>query len=149
KATAPAPTPATAAAATGPTTAPGARTYRPARWSDAILRFDEALKRYGGDPRWDGAARTRFLLAESYRKSAAELAVVLDRTPQGGTRDALEKARADRLGLASQQFAQLISSLDSEDLNAGPGQRKLTDLEGQYLRTAYMDRAACHMERGE
>src|SRR6185436_19117600 len=90
------------------------------------------------------------LLAESLRKSAAEIAVVLDKNPQMPQRTEMQKARADRLSMAAQEFSRLIVSLDAEALDAGmTGRRKLTELEGDYLRTSYMDRAACHLERGE
>jgi tetratricopeptide (TPR) repeat protein len=139
------------AATTAPATAPAtARSYRPARWSDAILRLDEALKRYGNDRTWDAASRVRFLLAQSYRRSAIEIGAVLERDPQLPQRPELQKARADRLATASQEFSRLIALLDAEALDAGmTGRRKLTDLEQDYLRTSYLDRAACHFDRGE
>jgi tetratricopeptide (TPR) repeat protein len=91
----------------------------------------------------------RFLLAESYRKSAIEIAAVLERTPVMSQRAEMQKARQDRLLLASQEFARVIGALDAEALEAYAVKRKLTSLEQDYLRIAYMDRAQCHLERGE
>ena len=123
--------------------------YENGRWADAVLRFDEVLVRYPSDP---AVPRVTFLLAQSYRKSAAEIADAL-KNPAIERRGDLERARAERLLTAAGYFSRVISLLDVEALGITPAtgsqRRDLTPLEEQYLRSSYLDRAECLFLRGD
>ena len=119
--------------------------YANGRWSEAILRLDEVITRYPADP---AAPRTLFLLGESYRKSAAEIAEAL-KDPAFPRRVELERARGERLAAAAGNFARVIALLDVQAGGAAAAGRKLTPLEEQYVRSSYMDRAECQYLRGD
>jgi tetratricopeptide (TPR) repeat protein len=123
--------------------------YAQGRWADAVLRLDEVLARYPNDP---AVTRVTFLLAQSFRKSAADIAEAL-KNPAIERRGDLERARAERLLSAAGYFSRVIGLLDVEAMGITPssiGQRPpLTALEEQYLRTSYLDRAECLFLRGE
>jgi tetratricopeptide (TPR) repeat protein len=122
--------------------------YDDGRWADAVLRFDEVLARYPNDP---AVPRVTFLLAQSYRKSAADITKALQ-DPAIERRADLERARAERLLSAAGYFARVISLLDVESMGiaGSTGQRRpLTPLEEQYLRSSYLDRAECLFRRGD
>jgi tetratricopeptide (TPR) repeat protein len=116
--------------------------YQNQRWSDAILRLEECLTRYPQDKL---APRAKFMLAESYRHSAQEIGAALAQDAAMEHRDALEKARQERLRRAAGLFEQVISLLDRD-----PGEPKVPEPpDEQYLRKAYMDRGECRYELGE
>jgi tetratricopeptide (TPR) repeat protein len=138
--------------------------YRNGRWADAILRFEEAVERY---PRDEGAPRALFMLGESFRKSAADIAAAMKKDPAIAGREALENARRDRLLEAARLFTRVIGLLDPHGNDAAGGgepaaggggvapaaaeknARTLTRLEQEYVRSAYMDRASCYFDREE
>jgi tetratricopeptide (TPR) repeat protein len=126
--------------------------YRNNRWADAILRLEEAVERYPEDA---GMPRALFMLAESFRKSAGEIAAAIQKDPTIAGRDTLEEARADRLLQAAGLFTRVIGILDAESEDAPepaatrPAGRGLSALEEQYLRTSYMDRAESFFDRGD
>ncbi|HVT81685.1 MAG TPA: tetratricopeptide repeat protein [Phycisphaerae bacterium] len=136
KATASAPAPGGITAGSGPIRG---------RWSDAILRLDEFLERYPNDAQ---TARVTFMLAESYRKSALEIAEA-QKDPAMATREELERARGERLAVAADYFTRVIGLLDAELAVTPEAARPLTQVERMYLRTAYMDRGACLYARGD
>jgi tetratricopeptide (TPR) repeat protein len=121
--------------------------YNNRRWADAILRLEEAVDRYPSDK---AVPRALFMLAESYRKSAADIHDAIQKNPAIEHRDALSKARLDRLRRAATLFAKVIGSMDVDAEQAIAGQEpKLSSLETDYLRTSYMDRAECYFQLGE
>ena len=121
--------------------------YRSGRWSDAILRVDEVVKRYPTDA---AVPRMLFLLAESYRKSALEIAEAVRADPGIVNRAELEAARGQRLLEAAGQFTRVIGMLDSQAQDAADATaRTLSALDNGYLLTSYMDRAECYYQRGE
>jgi tetratricopeptide (TPR) repeat protein len=112
--------------------------------------LEEVVTRYPTDA---AAPRAWFMLGESYRKSAGEIAAAIAKDPGIARRADLEKARAERLLLAAQAYSRVIVWLDVEataetGMKSALG-RKLTVLEEQYLRSSYMNRAECYFERGE
>ncbi len=123
--------------------------YANGRWAEAVLRLDEVLTRYPNDP---AVPRVTFMLAQSYRKSAADIAEAL-KNPALERRSDLERARGERLLSAAGYFSRVISLLDVEAMgitSASIGQRRpLTALEEEYLRSSYLDRAECLFLRGD
>lgn len=118
--------------------------YRNHRWADAILRLEEALTRYPDDA---GVPRATFMLAESYRRSAQDITEAVKANPAIEGRSALETARLTRFHRAVTLFGSVISALDPTPTSDAPA--TLSPLDGEYLRTAYLDRAACTYELGE
>jgi tetratricopeptide (TPR) repeat protein len=118
--------------------------YRNHRWADAILRLEEALTRYPDDA---GAPRATFMLAESYRRSAQDITAAVKANPAIEGRSALESARLARFTRAVALFGAVISALDPSPVTEV--RSALSPLDGEYLRTAYLDRAACTYELGE
>jgi tetratricopeptide (TPR) repeat protein len=117
------------------------------RWADAILRLEEAVDRYPSDK---AVPRALFMLGESYRKSAADIQDAIEKNPAIEHRDALSKARLDRLRRAATLFAKVIGALDVDAEQAIAGQEPhLSPLESDYLRTSYMDRAECYFQLGD
>ncbi len=122
--------------------------YRSNRWSDAILRLEEAITRYPQDP---GVPRAMFWLGDSYRQSAAEIAAAVKKDPRIAERDQLEQARRDRLRRAAALFRDLISRVDPEVLKLAGGVKTepLSGLQEDYLRQAYLNQADCLFELGD
>lgn len=122
--------------------------HRNGRWADAILRLEEACQRYPQDP---GRPRALFMLAESYRNSAADIAEAIKKDPAIVGRDVLENARADRLAQAAAIFGRVIAILDPQsDGTAGLAPAAPANpLEATYIRRSYMNRAQCLYDRGD
>ncbi len=108
--------------------------YRGGRWSDAILRLEEAITRYPDDV---AITRIRFWLANSYRKSAAAIADAIAKNPNIAQRESLELARHDRLIKAGAIFTQLVNTLDDPE----HGGQNLSTIDQDYLRFSYLYRA--------
>jgi tetratricopeptide (TPR) repeat protein len=117
--------------------------FRQKRWADAILRLEEALTRYPDDP---GAARATFMLGESYRRSAQEITEAVRKNPTIEGRSALEEARGERYTRAIALFGQVIAVLDPAGEKGSVEAPVLPGIKGEYLRTAYLDRASCYYE---
>ncbi|HEY4329416.1 MAG TPA: tetratricopeptide repeat protein [Phycisphaerae bacterium] len=117
-------------------------------WAPAIQRFDEVVTRYPSDT---AVPRALFLLGMSYRNSAADIADALGKDAGIARRDELAKARLERLQLAAGEFSSVIAKLDLEAASDSSvlTTRLLAPIEEQYLRTSYMNRAACAFDRGE
>jgi len=114
--------------------------YRSHRWSDAILRLEEALTRYPDDP---AIPQTRFWLANSYRQSAAEIAAALVKDPHRPGRATLEDARRDRLERAADIYTQLIATLDDPAITSPTPSAPLSPVRLDYLRYSHLYRADC------
>ncbi len=124
--------------------------YRNQRWADAILRLEEARTRYPDDP---GVPHATFMLAESYRHSAQEIGAALQKNPGADDRAAMESARTDRYARAADLFGSVIGALDSAPdqpsaTTTAPAasSARLSPVDAEYLRTAYLDRASCAYE---
>jgi len=126
--------------------------YRTKRWSDAILRLEEALTRYPNDPL---ALRATYWLADSYRKSAAEVAAALKKDPQMSGHEQMDSARQDRLHRAIGLFSQVINTLDAPvAAGADPAAEAevaaaRTGVDDDYLRFSYLYRADCYFDLGD
>ena len=121
--------------------------YQNGKWADAILRLEETIARYPNDPE---ILPSLFMLAESYRNSAADIGEAVRKNPGIDHRDALMQARAERLSRAASLFSRVISTLDNAGQNGAPVDESApTPLQEQYLHASYMDRAECYFNRGE
>lgn len=118
--------------------------YRTARWSDAILRLEEACLRYPKDTQ---VPRAVYYLADAYRNSAAELTAALKQDPQIAQRDQLERARQERLARAGALFEQVVNLLDPD--NDGGNKPGPTGLDEEYVRNSYLYRADCQYDLGQ
>lgn len=114
--------------------------YHRGRHEDAIARLTEALERYPEDRQ---VRSWTFMLADSYRLSAAELGKALAETVPPSRRQALENDREKRLDLADQHFEQVRAALE-----AVPVERQ-TALEKVWLRNAYLYLADVAFDRGD
>jgi len=114
--------------------------YRVGRFERAVERLEEAVERYPDDPELDGV---RYLLADSYRQSAASIAETL-RTEATfeSQRIELERTREERLRRALELFAEVRDALDAPD-------RRLSPLEAVYLRNASYYLGDCAFDLGE
>ncbi len=124
--------------------------YGEGRWGDAILRFDELVRRYPQDA---GLPHALFLLGQSYRKSAAEIADALKRDPAISNRGDLMQARGDRLRRAADDYGRVIGILDAPAMGEEPAvagvSRALSALDRDNLRMAYTERAQCAFDLGD
>lgn len=116
--------------------------YRTKRWSDAILRLEEALSRYPEDKQ---VPRATFWLADCYRKSALEIAEAIKKDPQIEKRDSLERSRQDRLKRSGMLFSQVINLLDPDPMHPLP----LNEMDQDYLEYSYLYRADCVFDLGD
>ncbi|MGN6367025.1 MAG: tetratricopeptide repeat protein [Phycisphaerae bacterium] len=119
--------------------------YQNGKWADAILRLEEMVARYPNDPE---LLSSLFMLAESYRNSAAEIGEAVRKNPGIEHREALLQARSERLSRAAALFTRVISALDNGGAVRGDGTAPAT-LQEQYLLASYMERAECYFNRGE
>jgi tetratricopeptide (TPR) repeat protein len=105
--------------------------YRTGRYEQAIARLDEMINRYPNDPRMP---RLLFLEADSYRKSATNLAAGNPANSQGSQAD-LAAARNDRLSKARKLYDRLAQMFHDREPDG--------DLDKLYLKLAYFYRADC------
>jgi tetratricopeptide (TPR) repeat protein len=123
--------------------------YRTGRYEDAISRLEETTQRYPNDPRM---AQLLFLMADSYRKSAALLGEKLaapaaqaanpvDAAAAAAIRTEAIAARRDRLIKARTLFARIVDLA-----HANPPAR---DLDKLYLKLSHFYRADCLYDLGE
>lgn len=110
---------------------------REGHWESAIATMEEALERYPDDPR---VRRTRFLLADAYRRSGLALKEEMSEASFGGE---LERMQADiyaRFEKARGLYRQLISAYEVTGL------QQLDRLERMYYRHATLYEADCYFE---
>ncbi len=113
--------------------------YQAGRFERAAERLEEAIERYPDDPELDQA---RYLLADSYRQSAASIAEELRTEATFESRRLeLERTREERLRRALALFAEVRDALDERP--------RLTALEGVYLRNASYYLGDCAFDLGE
>jgi len=114
--------------------------YRTARFEESIARLDEWTKRYPKDAR---LGQVTFVMADSYRKSAANIDARLAAAKRGsGTADAIDSTneRKKRLGQARQLYENV-----TEFYRAYPPGSELDKL---YKKLAYFYRADCLYDLG-
>jgi len=106
----------------------------------AIATMEEALVRFPDDPRVE---RTRFLLADAYRRSA----LALKRESRDATYAAeiqmMQAQARERFAEAGRLYRELIDAFDGRGLNS------LEPLERVYHRHARLYEADCHFEMHE
>ena len=115
--------------------------YRTGRYELAIARLEELSQRYPGD---DLFGQVLFLMADSYRKSAAALD---DRMKTAATRPALDvpeaaRARQDRLSRARDLYQRSIDYYRTQ-------QRPLAELDQLYFRLSHFYKADCVYDLGD
>ncbi len=103
----------------------------------AIAALEEALQRYPEDAR---VARTQYLVADSYRRSALGLKSESANITAEGELAQIKAEVASRFGKARQLYRELI---DEYELR---GDGRLTKLEQLYRRHAYLYEADCYFE---
>ncbi len=116
------------------------------RYDQAIVRLEEALSRYPGDPR---ITRSRFQLAEAYRRSAAQMAAAM-----AGDRGALSREQTTaevrrRLRRARQLYDDVIAASAEADTAASQPAGAATQLERARVRMSYLYRADCAFDEIE
>ncbi len=121
----------------------GQRYYQIGRYERAIERYEELLARTSQEANIShdsGLETARFKLADSYRLSAAALALELTSgaMPEGERREKL-KAREERLAAAGAAFDEVRAGLEAEPHR--------TALEDVYLRNTYFYLGACAFDR--
>lgn len=105
--------------------------YRTGRYEEAVVRLKEITQRYPHDPRM---AQLVFLMADSYRKSAAALLAVKPDNSISTQVQAMADRR-DRLQEAGKLYEQLLGMYGNQE-PAG-------ELDKLYLKLAYFYRADC------
>lgn len=149
---------------------PDARDYREALWQlgnmyytlgrypDAIVRFEEVLRRYGAEPAADAGSlgtltraraaatsvdATRYKLADSHRLEAQRILVTLSTALPQAVEAELKTARTEHLRAAMAAYDQVRQSLDAADAS------RLTELERLFLRNACFYVGDCAYELGD
>ncbi|TVQ61158.1 MAG: tetratricopeptide repeat protein [Phycisphaerales bacterium] len=117
----------------------GQHYYQSGRFERAAERLEEAIERYPDDPELD---QVRYLLADSYRQSAASIAEELRTEATFESRRLeLERTREQRLRRALTLFAEVRDAFDARP--------RLTPLEAVYLRNASYYLGDCAFDLGE
>ncbi len=106
-------------------------------FEEAISTLEEALNRYDVDA---ATSRARFLLADSYRRSALALREEAAEVTFAGELLQIRSEAGDRLGRAATLYRQLIDEFENRDPTT------LTPIEKLYLRHAYLYEADCYFE---
>jgi len=102
------------------------------QYEKAIARFEEALRRYPEDKRSD---RVAFLMADAYRRSAAQIRLDLKDPKKVAFKDELKVQHQERLVRAEELFAQVI------DRYRGRPPESLSELDREYVKMSYFYRA--------
>lgn len=97
----------------------------------AIVRLEDALELYPDDPE---IPRLRFTLAQNYRRSAGLLRDEAQKLASPLARATSLREADRRLERSVEEYDRVVRLLASRDASS------LTDLEGTYLRSGYMDR---------
>jgi len=107
-------------------------------YEKAISRFEEALRRYPEDRRSD---RVAFLMADAYRRSAAQIRQDLKDPKKVAFKDALKVQHQERLKRAEELFNQVIERYRSR------AKESLADLDQLYLKMSFFYRADAIYDR--
>lgn len=110
--------------------------YRTSRYEEAVVRLQEMIQRYPEDPR---KPQLHFLMADSYRKSAALLAPKI-RSGQPAQAEALA-ARKERLQNAKKYYDRVVEQFGDSTPAA--------DLDKLYQKLSYFYRADCLYDLGD
>lgn len=118
--------------------------YRTGRYDQAVVKLEEFRRRYPDDPR---DAQLRFLMADSYRRSAGEVAQKLAALDAGADADArpsdrleLVVARRERLQTAARIFGEIVEN------RAATAQNEAAQL---YVKLAHFYQADCLFDLGD
>ncbi|MGB2986681.1 MAG: tetratricopeptide repeat protein [Phycisphaerae bacterium] len=103
----------------------------------AIATLEEALARYPNDPR---AGKTRFLLADSFRRSGLALRAEIAEAMSAGEIKQIHDESTARFQAAQQLYRELITEYELRD------PATLNRLERVYLRHATLYEADCYFE---
>lgn len=149
---------------------PDARDYREALWQlgnmyytlgrypDAIVRFEEVLRRYGAEPDAESGSlgsltraraaatsvdATRYKLADSHRLEAQRILTTLSSALPQAVEAELKAARLEHLRSAMAAYDQVRQNLDAADAS------RLTELERIFLRNACFYVGDCAYELGD
>lgn len=107
-------------------------------YEKAIGRFEEALRRYPEDKRSD---RVAFLMADAYRRSAAQIRADLEDPRKVAFKDELKVQHQDRLKRAEELFVRVIERYRDRSPDS------LSDLDRQYVKLSYFYRADAIYDR--
>ncbi len=113
---------------------------RRGEFEKAIASLKEAIERYPNDAR---VRRARFLLADSYRKSASALRSEVDEANFEAEVERVRTESAERFQAARSLYRGLIRDLESDSVS------KLGRLEQLYLQHGYLYEADCYFETQE
>jgi tetratricopeptide (TPR) repeat protein len=111
---------------------------RTGQYEKAIGRFEEALNRYPEDRRAD---RVAFLMADAYRRSAAQIREDLKDPKQVAYKDDLKARHQERLKRAEELFAEVIERYRNRPADS------LSDLDRESLKLSYFYRADAIYDR--
>ena len=117
--------------------------YRGGQYESAVARLEEVIQRYPGDER---LGQLRFLMADSYRKSAGMLdQKIADARSTAATKPAVDvaeamRAKTDRLARAADLYAQVIEQYRRTNSSK--------DLDRLYLKLSHFYRADCMFDLG-
>jgi tetratricopeptide (TPR) repeat protein len=123
--------------------------YRTSRFEEAVAKLEEVTSRY---PKDDRTGQLLFLMADSYRKSAALLLVAATRPTTAPTDPAVvaleEAARAERTAARRERLAKARQLYDSslDHFKLSPPKAELDQL---YFKLAHFYRADCVYDIGE
>jgi len=112
--------------------------YTQGQREEAIERLSMAVERYGDSQE---GARLKFMLADAYRQSVADLEETLDEPLSQSVRLNLQAERASRLENAQVLFGEVIDAYEKRE-------KKTTGVEALYERNAYFYRADCAYDLG-
>lgn len=113
--------------------------YRTGRYEEAVAKLEEMAQRYPTDPRM---AQMVFLIADSYRKSAALLAAGGPATQPATTNPADASARAEASAARIERL-QKARSLFAQAIDLFRRQPPRRDLEKLYQKLSFFYRADC------
>jgi TolA-binding protein len=115
--------------------------YRSGRYEEAVGRLREMSERYPNEPRM---GQVLFLIADSYRKSAALLAASANPTtaPSAMAAAAAAAAVAEAATARHDRLTRARLAYDA-DINEYTQDPPLTDLDKMYLKLSYFYRADC------
>lgn len=119
---------------------------REGEFERAIAILDEAIERYGEDPRYATGSwvrRSRFLLADSYRQSALALKNDLSEIKAAGAIQQIRDEYRNRFSIARELFHGIIQEHEQASMES------LTALERTTFRLSHLYEADCYFETQE